>query len=179
MFSLLLKELTFIFYLEQRTASAYDLNYGNIGRNVLIMKASIRFYQNGNLCNGVLVSSVSSFLFVVGPFVGHVFNLFSGPSAEYQLLKRLFTQVENRFDKIDVQFAALRRQVRFVATQVHFTDLESNINAVQSELTTLSKVTNSRDYSSESQDFIATFDRTYESSGIKLFNSISSSDRGK
>ena len=121
---------------------------------------------------GALVSSVSSFLFVVGPFVGHVLNLFSGPSAEYQLLKRLFTQVENRFDKVDVQFAALRRQVRFVATQVHFTDLESNINAVQSELTTLSKVTNSRDYSSESQEFIATFGRTYESSGIKLFNSI-------
>ena len=121
---------------------------------------------------GELVGSVSSFLGAVGPFVGLVLSLFSGPSAEYQLLKRLFTQVENRFDKVDVQFAALRRQVAFVATQVHFTDLESNINAVQTELKVLSQVTNARGYRSASQSFIQTFDRTYESSGIKLYNAI-------
>ena len=60
---------------------------------------------------GDVVGSVTSFLGAVGPFVGLVLSLFSGPSAEYQLLKRLFTQVENRFDQVDVQFAALRRQV--------------------------------------------------------------------
>ena len=121
---------------------------------------------------GDVVGSVTSFLGAVGPFVGLVLSLFSGPSAEYQLLKRLFTQVENRFDQVDVQFAALRRQVAFVATQVHFTDLESNINAVHSELKTLSEVTNSAGYRSESHEFVRTFDRTYESSGIKLYNSI-------
>ena len=121
---------------------------------------------------GALVGSVSSFLGAVGPFVGLVLSLFSGPSPEYRLLKRLFTEVENRFDQVDVQFAALRRQVAFVATQVHFTDLESNINAVQSGLKVLSQVTNSAGYKSESQEFIHTFDRTYESSGIKLYNAI-------
>ena len=121
---------------------------------------------------GALVGALSSFLGAVGPFVGLVLSLFSGPSPEYQLLKKLFTQVENRFDQVDVQFAALRRQVAFVATQVHFTDLESNINAVQSELNVLSQVTNSAGYKSESQEFIHTFDRTYESSGIKLYNAI-------
>ena len=121
---------------------------------------------------GEIVSSMNSFLSAVSPFVGLVLSIFSGPSAEYQLLKRLFTQVEIRFDQVDVQFAALRRQVAFVATQVHYTDLESNINAVQLELTTLSKVINSREYSSESREFIRTFDQTYESSGGKLFNSI-------
>ena len=121
---------------------------------------------------GALVGSVSSFLGAVGPFVGLVLSLFSGPSAEYLLLKRMFTQVENRFDQVDVQFAALRRQVRFVATQVHFTDLESNIIAVQSGLKVLSQVTNSAGYRSESHEFIHTFDRTYESSGIKLYNAI-------
>ena len=121
---------------------------------------------------GALVGSVSSFLGAVGPFVGLVLSLFSGPSAEYQLLKRMFTQVENRFDKVDVQFAALRRQVRFVATQVHFTDLESNIIAVQSGLKVLSQVTNSAGYRSESHEFIHTYDRTYESAGIKLYHAI-------
>ena len=121
---------------------------------------------------GALVGSVSSFLGAVGPFVGLVLSLFSGPSPEYRLLKRLFTEVENRFDQVDVQFAALRRQVAFVATQVHFTDLESNINAVQSELNVFSQVTNSAGYKSESQEFIHIFDRTYESSGIKLYNAI-------
>ena len=115
-----------------------------------------------------LVGCVSSFLGAVSPFVGLALSLFSGPSPEYQLLKRLFTEVENRFDQVDVQFAALRRQVAFVATQVHFTDLESNINAVQSELNVLSQVTNSAGYKSESQEFIHTFVRTYKSSGIKL-----------
>ena len=121
---------------------------------------------------GALVGSVSGFLGAVGPFVGFVLSFFSGPSPEYLLLKRMFTQIENRFDKVDVQFAALRRQVAFVATQVHFTDLESNINAVQSGLKVLSQVTNKAGYRYEKHEFIRTFDRTYASSGIKLFNSI-------
>ena len=121
---------------------------------------------------GEMVGSLTSFLGAIGPFVGHALSLFSGPSPEFQLIRRLFRVVEIRFDQVDVQFAALRRQVAFVATQVHFTDLESNINAVHSEFTTLSKVTNSREYSSEKQEFIRIFDRTYEASGIKLFNLI-------
>ena len=121
---------------------------------------------------GALVSSVSSFLFVIEPFVGRVLSLFSGPSAEYQLLKRLFMQIEIRFDLVDVQLAKLVREVKFVATQVHFTDLESNINAVQAELKVLSQVTNARGYRSASQSFIQTFDRTYESSGFKLYDAI-------
>ena len=43
-----------------------------------------------------LIGSVSSFLDTVGPFVGLVLSLFSGPSPEYQLLKKLFKEVENR-----------------------------------------------------------------------------------
>ena len=121
---------------------------------------------------GEIVGYMSSFLGAVCPFVGFVLSLFTGPSAEYMLLKRLFTEVEYRFDQVDVQFAALRRQVAFVVTQVHFTDLISNINAVQSELKVLSQVTSSVGYRSEGQEFIHTFDRTYESSGIKLYNAI-------
>ena len=121
---------------------------------------------------GQLITSVSSFLGAVGPFVGFVLSFFSGPSAELLAIKKLYTQVENRFDQVDVQFAQLRREVAFVATQVHFTDLESNINAVQSALEVLSQVTNSAGYKSESHEYIHTFDRTYESSGIKLYNAI-------
>ena len=117
---------------------------------------------------GAVVGSVSSFLGAVGPFVEFVLKFFSGPSPEYLLMKRMFTQIEGRFDKVDIQFAALRRQVAFVPTQVHFTDLESNINAVQAELMILSKVTNIAGYRSAKHEFVHTYDRTYESSGIKL-----------
>lgn len=121
---------------------------------------------------GALIGSASSFLGALGPFVGLVLSFFGGDSPELSLIKKLFTQVENRFDQIDVQFAQLQRQVRFVPTQVHFTDLESNINAVQSELNTLSQVTNAAGYKYESNEFKHTFDRTYESAGVKLFNGI-------
>ena len=121
---------------------------------------------------GQMVGSLTSFLGAIGPFVGHALSLFSGHSPEFQLIRRLFRVVEIRFDQVDVQFAALRRRVAFVATQVHFTNLESNINAVHSEFTTLSRVTNSREYSSEKQEFIRIFDQTYEESGFKLFDII-------
>ncbi|XP_052818485.1 uncharacterized protein LOC128244525 [Mya arenaria] len=121
---------------------------------------------------GALVGKFSSFLGVLGPFVGLALSLFGGDSPELTLLKRLFTEVENRFDQIDVQFAQLRQQIAFIPTQVHFTDLESNINAVQSELITLSKVTNLAGYKYEAGEFKNTYDRTYESSGVKLFQGI-------
>ena len=121
---------------------------------------------------GALVGSVSSFLGAVGPFVGFVLSFFSGPSPEYLLLKRLFTQVEHRFDRVDVQFAALRRQVKFLPTEIHFRDLESNINAVQSKLNLLTRVTNLKGYRSEKHEFIHSYDRAYEESGIKLYNAI-------
>ena len=121
---------------------------------------------------GQLAGKVSSFLGALGPFVGLALSFFGGPSAELTLLKQLFTQVENRFDLIDVQFSQLRRQVAFVATQVHFTDIESNINAVHHEFTLLSKVRNLAGYKYEANEFKRTFDRTYESSGTKLFQGI-------
>ncbi|XP_052818486.1 uncharacterized protein LOC128244526 [Mya arenaria] len=121
---------------------------------------------------GALVGKFSSFLGVLGPFVGLGLSFFGAESPELSLLKHLFTEVENRFDHIDVQFAQLRRQVAFVATQVHFTDLESNINAVHSEFITLTKVTNSAGYKYEAGEFKDTYDRTYESSGIKLYQGI-------
>ena len=125
----------------------------------------------GNVANK-LVTGVSGFLGAVGPFVGFALSFFSGPSPELELLKKMFTQVELRFDNVDRQFAQLRNAVSFVATQVHFTDLESNINAVQAELKTLSEVTSTAGYTAEAQEFIRTYDRTYESAGIKLYNSI-------
>ncbi|XP_052815076.1 uncharacterized protein LOC128242080 [Mya arenaria] len=121
---------------------------------------------------GALVGKFSSFLGVLGPFVGLALSFFGKPSAELTLLKTLFTEVENRFDHIDVQFAQLRQQVAFIPTQVHFTDLESNINAVHSEFITLSKTTNLAGYKYEAGEFKNTYDRTYESSGIKLYQGI-------
>ena len=121
---------------------------------------------------GALVGDVSSFLGAVGPFVGFVLSFFSGPSAEYLLLKRMFTQVEGRFDKVDVQFAALRRQVAFVHVQVRVTEFEDNINAVQSELKILSRVTNKAGYRAAKHAFTHKYDQTYESAGTKLFNAI-------
>ena len=121
---------------------------------------------------GQFLGKLSSYLGAIGPFVGLALSLFGGPSVELTVLKRLFTETENRFDQLDVQFAALRRQVAFVATQVHFTDIESNINAVHVELKTLARVSSLSGYKYEANEFKRTYDRTYESSGIKLFQGI-------
>ena len=121
---------------------------------------------------GEVVSKASSFLGAMGPFVGLVLSLASGPSAEYRLLKSLYITVENRFDQVDVQLAALFREVSFLTTKAQFTNWESEINAVQSEFKTLAKVTTAAGYRTESQEFIRTYDRTYASAGIQLYNSI-------
>ena len=121
---------------------------------------------------GQLIGKVSSYLGALGPFVGLALSFFGAPSPELTAIKQLYTQTENRFDQIDTQFASLRRQVSFVATQVHFTDIESNINAVHVALTSLSRTTDLHQYKYEANEFKHTYDRTYESSGIKLFQGI-------
>ena len=121
---------------------------------------------------GEVVSKASSFFGAMGPFVGLVLSLASGPTAEYRLLKSLYTTVENRFDQVDVQLATLFREVSFLTTKAQFTTWESKINAVQLEFKTLSQVSTKAAYSSESREFIRTYDRTYASSGAQLYNSI-------
>ena len=121
---------------------------------------------------GQLIGKVSSYLGAIGPFVGLALSLFGGPSAELTAIKQLYTRMEGRFDHIDNQFSALRKQVAFVATQVHFTDIESNINAVHTALISLSRTTDLTKYKYEARAFKRIYDNTYESAGIKLYQGI-------
>jgi len=123
---------------------------------------------------GKLAGAASSFLGALGPFVGTVLSLFGShaESPELQLLKTMFTEVENRFDQVDLQFSQLRREVHFVPTQVAFNAIESNINAVHYQFLTLSHASSNASYMYQSHEYIRTYDRTYSSDGVKLFNSI-------
>jgi len=132
---------------------------------------------NDNNFDGVIgkvAGAASKYLGAIGPFVGLVLSLFGSQadSPELQLLKRLFTQVESRFDNVDLQFDQLRRQLAFTPTLIAFNELESNINALQSEFITLSKVINLAGYKYEANNFKTVFDSTYQSAGTKLFNGI-------
>ena len=109
---------------------------------------------------GDVVGTASSFLGAVGPFVGLFLSLLGGPDATEQLLKALYTKVENGFARVDVQFEHLRREVTFVATHVHFKTLESNINAAQSKLTAMAKTTSAAAFKSESHAFSSAMDHT-------------------
>jgi len=84
----------------------------------------------------------------------------------------MFTEVENRFDQVDFQFSQLRREVHFVSTQVAFNAIESNFNAVQYQFLTLSHASSNASYMYQSHEYISTYDRTYSSDGVRLFNSI-------
>ena len=123
---------------------------------------------------GKVAGAASQFLGAIGPFVGLALSLFGSQaqSPELQLIKRLFTQVENRFDQVDLQFDQLRRQLAFTPTLIAFNELESNINALKAKFITLSKVTNLAGYKYEANNFKTVFDSTYQSAGTKLFNGI-------
>jgi len=123
---------------------------------------------------GKVAGAASKYLGAIGPFVGLVLSLFGSQadSPELQLLKRLFTQVESRFDNVDLQFDQLRRQLAFTPTLIAFNELESNINALQSEFITLSKVTNLAGYKYEANNYKTIFASTYQFSGTKLYNGI-------
>ena len=122
---------------------------------------------------GSVVGTASSFLGAVGPFVGLFLNLLAGPNAVEQQLKALYTKVENGFDRIDVQFAQVRREIAFVPAAVQFRTLESSIMALQAKLTAMSKTTTAAAYRSASAAFVSTHDDgTYASAGIQLYNAI-------
>jgi len=93
-------------------------------------------------------------------------------SPELQAIKKLFTTVENRFDQVDLQFSDLRRQIAFIPTRIAFNGIESNINAVQHQLITLSKVHSLQNHKYEANEFVNMYNRAYTSDGPKLYNSI-------
>ena len=117
---------------------------------------------------GKLVSGVSSFLGAVGPAVGILLTIFTGPSQTNRMLKTLFNTVENRFDQMDIKFDALKREVAFVAIQVQFSTYESNIKTLQAEFNTLKKVTNQNGYNFAARQFISIYENTYQDAGRKL-----------
>ena len=121
---------------------------------------------------GDLVSGMSSFLGAVGPAVGILLTIFTGPSATDRRLKDLLNKVENGFSRMDVKFDDLKRQVAFVATQVQFNTLEANIKTLQAEYNTLKSTTNRAGYNFASTQFISIYENTYQDAGRKLAEAV-------
>ena len=127
---------------------------------------------------GALAGKVNTYLSALGPFVGIALSSFGGHSADVTLLKQMFKDIQNRFDQNDVQLSQLLRQKNFHATQLFFARIETNINAVQTTLSALSRATTLSAYKFEANDFKHTYERTYDSSGLKLFNGITHGTNG-
>ena len=122
---------------------------------------------------GALAGKVNTYLSALGPFVGITLSSFGGQSAaEVTLLKHMFTNIQNRFDQNDVQLSQLLRQKNFIATTLHFSSIEANINAVHHKFTALSRTTSLSAYKYEAYEFKHTYETIYDSSGVKLFNGI-------
>ena len=128
---------------------------------------------------GALTGKVNTYLSALGPFVGITLSSFGGQSAaEVTLLKHMFTNIQNRFDQNDVQLSQLLRQKNFPATHISFAQIEANINAVQHKFSTLSRATSLSAYKFEANDFQHTYERIYDSSGVKLLNGITHGANG-
>ena len=121
---------------------------------------------------GALPGKVNTYLSALGPFVGIALSSFGGQTAEVALLKHLFTANQNRFDQNDIQLSQLLRQKNFIATTLHFPRIETNIKAVQVQFTALSRAPSLSAYKFEANDFKHTYEKTYDTSGVKLYNGI-------
>ena len=128
---------------------------------------------------GALPGKVNTYLSALGPFVGIALSSFGAQSAvEVHLLKQMFAVIQNRFDQNDAQLSQLLRQKNFIATTLHFPRIETVIKAVQVQVTALSRASSLSAYQFEANDFKHTYETTYDSSGLKLFNAITHGANG-
>ena len=128
---------------------------------------------------GALAGKVNTYLSALGPFVGIALSSFGGQSAvEVHLLKQMFAVIQNRFDQNDAQLSQFLRQKNFIATTLHFPRIETVIKAVQVQVTALSRASSLSAYKFEANDFKHTYETTYDSSGLKLFNAITHGANG-
>ncbi|XP_063425391.1 uncharacterized protein LOC134708837 [Mytilus trossulus] len=133
------------------------------------------FFENSALLPKVL----SSFAKNVGPFLGAISPLVSfisgfvnkGPSAELRSIQRLAKDIDHRFDKVDSQFAEVKRLIEWNTVRVQYSSLEQKINAVYRKYKEMYSAPTSA-LAGEKVLFVTNYESDFQNSGIKLYDGV-------
>ena len=120
-----------------------------------------------------LASSASSYFGIVGSVLGFVFSLFgSGPSAELQAIERLQREVALRFDRVDHQFTAVKREIDWQRVELQFSNFESKIHAVGQKYLDLTASTTKSDFTARKNLFLGNFAQDFSNSADKIYDGV-------
>lgn len=119
-----------------------------------------------------LISSVSPYLGVIGSVLSFAFSFLpSGPSAELLAIQKLYKDVTLRFDKIDHQFSAITREIKWGSIEAHFGDYESTIHTISQTYQQLVASRSKTEFNSRKYLFTQAF-RSYQKAGEKIYDGI-------
>lgn len=111
-------------------------------------------------------------------FVGFILSFFgTNESQELLAIKRLYTQVDKRFDAVDIQLSAIQKQIDWSRLKLQFGDLERNI---KSDSIYLRSIYQSPIASKESEKdfFIHAWESNCWVCALNLYHGIMGSDVG-
>ncbi|ESO96691.1 hypothetical protein LOTGIDRAFT_174733 [Lottia gigantea] len=128
--------------------------------------------KNFNNVIGKLASAVTPYLGIVGPFVSFIMGFFGlSESAELKAIKRLNQDVDNRFDKVDIEFDEVKNLIEWSKIQVQNSNAEQNINAVNTDFEHIYTFSSGAVKTAVST-FVDNFKTVYQDSGTKLYDGI-------
>ncbi|ESP03286.1 hypothetical protein LOTGIDRAFT_237783 [Lottia gigantea] len=168
-----------VLYVTVTTTKEIRDTASNIQNGLSVAKELGDFVVAKNFTNviGKLATAVTPFLGIVGPFVSFIMGFFGhSESAELKAIKRLYTEVDNRFDKVDLQFIEVKRLIDWSKIQIQYSDIEQKINAVNQEFENIYKFSIGAVKTTASA-FVKNFESDYQNSGSKLYDGIMNEGR--
>ncbi|ESO85276.1 hypothetical protein LOTGIDRAFT_167849 [Lottia gigantea] len=168
-----------VLYVTVTTTKEIRDTASNIQHGLSLAKEIGDFVVAKNFTNviGKLATAVTPFLGIVGPFVSFIMGFFRQPeSAELKAIKRLYTEVDNRFDKVDLQFIEVKQLIDWSKIQIQYSDIEQKINAANGVFECIYKFSTGA-LNITTSAFVTNFDNDYQNSGIKLYDGIMNEGR--
>ncbi|ESO96687.1 hypothetical protein LOTGIDRAFT_239244 [Lottia gigantea] len=133
--------------------------------------------KNFNNVIGKLATAVTPYLGIVGPFVSFIMGFFGqSESAELKSIKRLYKEVDNRFDKYDLEFNEVKNLIDWSKISVQYSDIEQYINVVNRDFENIYTFSTGA-VKIVTSTFVDNFEAVYKNSGLKLYDGIMNEGR--
>ncbi|KAK3086008.1 hypothetical protein FSP39_012077 [Pinctada imbricata] len=121
----------------------------------------------------MLAKSFGPFLGALGPAVEFLMNFIGGDSEELAYMKKMFENIERRFDMVDDRFKGVNRQIKWSSTQINFGKHENTIkvlnHALQNVVQAREEVVG--DYRDK---FIRLYENNWKNDPYVLYSSVTS-----
>ena len=118
-----------------------------------------------------LSQTIGPYLGAIGPLVAFGLAFANTESPELKAIKALARRVDEGFDRIDSQFADIRREINWLPTRINFMAIEQKIRAIQDQFEHLTSVQASA-YENQKVIYIMNYESDYQNSGTKLYDAI-------